>query len=748
MKFKSFLLAHKPLITSVATSTCLIGASAGLIFGISAGMFKIEYMTLNGGEARLAASKTNNYLSEKIQSGWNMKEGRTTDGKVIPAVDEPLGIRDITTPAGIEWWKSIHGADSEPLWQNKNLEIDKPEGEGYDNPDTTYKNRYNYAALVIDGAAHSTMDRSFNQSLYQGLVDFIQNKKCDHCDPETGNDPVKQYIAKSFKPSQDSTTEFINTYVTAIENYDVLGLAGFNHSTPLSTMMTHADAGDGKVNPLASNPDAKTNNLCNSTGFILLDSNIANNQNIASVQFRADQPGFLTGLATCQYFINNLEMYHNNFQDLSVGAFGGVAIPTVIIYLGGFQRGIEFYNYFVLKDSIITGAEYYFSGNEPEYPHQAQRLETFKRLIKYSKYADDIEEINQAEITWEEKLEKFNNELAQKMYDEYSIKMIKLGKFDTHFSGTFAAGDAIGITKQYLNRGASAIIAVAGPQSLDASQEIRNQNSKCIVIGVDSSMEDGDYQRFHNGCSEANRENVNLKDPYIDRTVAPDQSRSEQSNAVIKFSAVKDLRAVSNKITRLCAEGKNWDISGDTVDEKPDPYRAVCGPGFQTCGNILNGLISVSWDGFYPLLQALQHIGLQNRYGSQIVPFEKAWAEAGATYFSTLEDEGLLDELTEKYPEYTGTNPKDKYTIDGIKDLSNSFTFKRKNSDGNQTQFYQNYDRTMQILGIIMDNYVINFPAGSGMTLIPDGQGGFIIPEQDENLSMIDWLDYNMYMMC
>ncbi|MCQ2748396.1 MAG: BMP family ABC transporter substrate-binding protein [Mycoplasmoidaceae bacterium] len=199
--------------------------------------------------------------------------------------------------------------------------------------------RYNKAAMVIDGATHSTMDRSFNQSLYEGLVNFVKNKSVASYDPE-GSGSSKN-SAQSYKPTQDNTTEFINTYTSVIKQSDIVGLAGFNHATPLNSMMQHAEI-DGGVSAFASVKDNVVNELAQKTGFILLDSNISNNQNIASVQFKADQPGFLTALATCEYFVNNLDMYHDNYQDLAVAEFGGVAIPTVVIYMGGFQRGIEF----------------------------------------------------------------------------------------------------------------------------------------------------------------------------------------------------------------------------------------------------------------------------------------------------------------------------------------------------------------------------------------------------------------------
>ncbi|MCQ2957115.1 MAG: hypothetical protein MJ233_04810 [Mycoplasmoidaceae bacterium] len=69
MKFKSFLAAHGALVKDIAISGSLLGASAGIVFGVSAGMFKIEYMNLTGGEARLFASTHNGYYSEDISSG-------------------------------------------------------------------------------------------------------------------------------------------------------------------------------------------------------------------------------------------------------------------------------------------------------------------------------------------------------------------------------------------------------------------------------------------------------------------------------------------------------------------------------------------------------------------------------------------------------------------------------------------------------------------------------------------------------
>lgn len=754
MKFKSFLLAHKALIKDVAVSTCLVGATAGVVFGVSAGTFKIRYMELNDVQKRLAAalSKTDNYYNQKIDSAWNMNEVKNPDGTTILGVAEP-SFKD--------WTKADHSFNDDELHQNtflrmhgldyksvesvspllcenyNALSMDTVEGTPLPSPYFS-KARYGYTSMIIDGATHTTMDRSFNQSLYAGLVDFNKNYTVDHVDPETEADVINKNVANAYKPSQDNTTEFINIYLAAMDKHSVIGLAGFNHSTPLNSMMVHKQI-KGKDKILegpASNPDTETNKLLNSKGFILIDSNVPNNQCVASVMFRADQPGFLAAMATCQYLYNNLDIYHAHHEPLSVGMFGGVQIPTVTIYMGGFQRGVELFNYAVLHQAILArGAKNYFEDGGTSYDAQA-----FIDLVDHSEYRDEIYKLplnTEGLIT-------FNAEYAEKMETEFSIKMIKLGDSSTHFTGTFVAGDAIGITKQFLNRGASAIIAVAGPQSLDAAQEIANQQSKCIVVGVDTAMEDSDYQRYHVGCGESTRTKPNPKDKYMDKTVAEDQSVSQQANAIIKFSAMKDIRTVTKKITRLCALGQNWDVSADRHEASPDPKRAICGPGFQTCGNIMNGLVGISWDGFFPLMQALKHIEFRAGPTTEF-SFETAWAYACQAYFNELTKEQYEELFPD--PEYAGTYEEatDKDAIVGVKDINkNLLTFKRyKDGSNEETIFYKNYNSTIAILGRLLDLAPISFSLGT--TLLLDADNKPYIPQSEVNLSINEWLDINMY---
>jgi basic membrane lipoprotein Med (substrate-binding protein (PBP1-ABC) superfamily) len=73
--------------------------------------------------------------------------------------------------------------------------------------------------------------------------------------------------------------------------------------------------------------------------------------------------------------------------------------------------------------------------------------------------------------------------------------------------------------------GADAIMPVAGPQTIDTVQEIKNQHSKCIVVGVDTAQEES--------------KTVNDKSSFTDAT---------GNNDIIKFSAVKQIANMVNYI--------------------------------------------------------------------------------------------------------------------------------------------------------------------------------------------------------
>jgi hypothetical protein len=63
--------------------------------------------------------------------------------------------------------------EATPQKTNKNIAgVPFTTGSNVDYPDqNNEQDKFNYAALVIDGSTHQVLDKSFNQSGYQGLVD-------------------------------------------------------------------------------------------------------------------------------------------------------------------------------------------------------------------------------------------------------------------------------------------------------------------------------------------------------------------------------------------------------------------------------------------------------------------------------------------------------------------------------------------------------------------------------------------------
>jgi basic membrane lipoprotein Med (substrate-binding protein (PBP1-ABC) superfamily) len=88
--------------------------------------------------------------------------------------------------------------------------------------------------------------------------------------------------------------------------------------------------------------------------------------------------------------------------------------------------------------------------------------------------------------------------------------------------------------------GADAIMAVAGPQTIDTVQEIKNQGSKCIVVGVDTPQEDNPTVNDSSVYTDKELHNNDTDySPFVQH--AP-------SNKIVKFSAIKGIQPIVNTI--------------------------------------------------------------------------------------------------------------------------------------------------------------------------------------------------------
>lgn len=813
MNVKQFLKNHKPTVVHIAKSTSLIAATTTIVFGISAGTFSINYVNLYDINNRIQSAKIANYYSQNIKSGWNLNIKNKNGSFDASAPKQQFITR--------EQWENLHGhgtaMPADPLTIGGTyVDPSKMKLDSFDEiheGDEASRLRYKYASMILDGSAHSALDHSFNQSLYSGVANFIYNT--------TSAKIVREDQAQIYKPGQDTNSYFQDIYREASRNSRVVCLAGYNHVSPLSTLANQEFDSDNNPTSLV-----KYDSDCAKTGFLLIDGDVPNNQNIASVLFRSDQPAFLTGLATCAYFYNNIDLYHANGHPLSVAIYGGTAIPTVTVYMGGYQRGIEFFNRFILQNKILN-VDFKKWLIEPDNPMFKESF--LLKLINSSVNKSAIDDLSDKAVQSQEILESpETSQLINKLYDEFSIKVISLGATPTHFTGSFVPGDAIGITKQYLNRGASAIICVAGPQSLDTAQEIKNRGSKCIVVGVDSAMETSDYQRsFDNHL-------------YEDKTIDADGNKSAQNNSIIKFSAVKDMTTICDKFIRLNAgdgknvddvsgnqKSRNWDVScepyeidvdlekydddkilvlslNDDIDQKitqiqeiecidmssftnkndfedlsdkindgmfanwnangkgcikfsdninvqvkkefienvlfkkaklkeqwflscPDANKSICNIGYKTCGNIQNGLISISFDGWYFLIQALLETNnIWFDHEENPVDFVKAWQIAATDYCQTHD---LPEQLT---------NIDELFTFDQQKELI------AKN--GQKMTLISLYNDVMHILGQLFSSFQIDF--SQDMSIDFDSNNNPIALSANKKMTVLDWLATNMYFCC
>jgi len=698
----------KALVTSVATSVGILGVSAGVVFGVSAGMYHVNYMDLENMSTRLSSAQNQNTYSQNVKSQWNMNVNLNPKQK------------DVTQ----EQWDFLHEGNLVPMPKMLKDGTDPKWTEGTE--EEIMHKKWKFASMCIDGSTHSTLDRSFNESLYRGIVSFIQGQAInDTLKGDSTTEPTTlkgNYTAASFKPAEDNNNGLTSTYkaIAAETGFRILGLAGFNHVSPLGDLGTVDSSGRFIFGTQFQ--DLKKMLM------LLIDGSVANNQAISSVLFRADQPGFLAAIAACMYFYNNLQIYHKGFRDLSIGMYGGNPIPTVTVYMGGLQRGIEFFNRFVLYRGLLTNelAFNVYTADNPIEMLGREAYKDLKNLIDYSKNKDNI----YAFLKKEQSKYKTIVEVVSDLYEEYKIRVIQLGQYATHFTGSFASGDAIGITKQYLARGASAIVAVAGPQSLDSAQEIQNQGSECIVIGVDTAMENGQYQRAHKkgGLADASVAKTKTGDgegTYIESTPV-------HKDNIIKFSCIKDISTVTKKFCDLCIDNKNFDVEDKDNPGQPDPSKAICGVGYQTCGNILNGLISISFDGWHPFVQAMKHIASTDSG----ITFEDAWTSAATVYLGGVS--------TEVVPEEVRTSLKDVNRIDTY---DKTLQIGKEKTD--TVEKY--YPHMTAILGKLLEQVKLDF---SGMCVIPtfDATGALIKVEEATGeaakMPILQWLTKNMYFTC
>ena len=169
-------------------------------------------------------------------------------------------------------------------------------------------------------------------------------------------------------PVTSSDIDLMQAYVAAsVGGSKLLYLSSFTHSSPLNKVLNISEKNNSFI----------FNNL-GKMGFLLIDDQYGSpffnenklfdltrpqpiwSTNVASAQFRVDLGSFITGIAAGQFLNEHIEYFAPNRNDanadshkkeLTWGTYGGAEYSSVTSFMGGFQRGIEWFNKNVVPHS-------------------------------------------------------------------------------------------------------------------------------------------------------------------------------------------------------------------------------------------------------------------------------------------------------------------------------------------------------------------------------------------------------------
>lgn len=232
----------------------------------------------------------------------------------------------------------------------------------------------------------------------------------------SNSDKYRNYYAT---PTTDTPRGYIDAYKKAVYNgAEVIAAPGFTHKDPILNAFNGRDK------------------FFDNTGFMLYDdtpipfSGPLNKEAVThtwSVTFRSDLGSIQAGIAMCQ-FLNENEVFLED-GELWYGTFGGLPYASVTSFMGGFQKGVEWFNKNVAGKNGMK--------------------EVKERKVTFNKYFS--------------------------------------GSFSPS-DGKDIIEDLITASKD--QKKADIIIPVAGPQVWLAQKILITQRAKTVLLGVDSPVED------------------------------------------------------------------------------------------------------------------------------------------------------------------------------------------------------------------------------------------------------------------
>ncbi|WP_339040829.1 BMP family ABC transporter substrate-binding protein [Spiroplasma endosymbiont of Apeira syringaria] len=279
--------------------------------------------------------------------------------------------------------------------------------------------------VVTDG--HTINDASFNESSYNAALKFKQEfndwTHSDYVDPQYKN---KRIEVSWDNPQLTNTDDLMTSYNKAVFiNSKVIIASGFLHHNALIK--------------------AQNTILKHKVKFIFIDGDTPNkevpksNKQLAGLLYKAEQSGFLAGLAGAIWLTAHANQY-GGLDNLKMSTYGGLDIPAVTNYMYGYYWAIQFFN------------------------NKFKNKEDEEKLISWVKI--------------------LNSDFKEPLPN---IKFINSG---TQFSGDFTQGSkgSQAINDDLARQKTNIIFPVAGPQTEDTLSSLK-KSGQGKIIGVDTDQQ-------------------------------------------------------------------------------------------------------------------------------------------------------------------------------------------------------------------------------------------------------------------
>ena len=352
-------------------------------------------------------------------------------------------------------------------------------------------------------------------------------------------DPYRIYSAT---PVGSSNSDMIQVYfASAVNGTRLLLLPGYSHTSPLTQALS-----------ITKSFNEPIYNYMNKTGFALMDdrygfpvfdentNQLANvNQplwstHVASAQFRTDLGSFVVGIAAAE-FLNEYQYYFapNENDQLTWATYGGDSFSSVTGYMGGLQRGIEFFNKFIAPYAKNARGEPY---------------KQVKQVFLSSDYAGN-------------------------------------------FVGNFNASGGNNLIELFLKKKVSLLVPVAGGQTQQAVRIIKQTQSRTIVLGVDSAME--------------NDTNVNLDLSTPGYESVNGSNAIGGNNKIIQFSSIKNLEVASEALTENINAGITTPLENGQ-EKNGVKANGLGGMGYNSLGTTENKCTGISEAGYPYFVRAMK----------------------------------------------------------------------------------------------------------------------------------------------